>query len=216
MYVPLFLYSTPSLQYRVADFDLVRLHHPDSFHIRSFSPPISPDIAHARFRAIKASYDFLSGKTLSPHPNARPNRSSHFDPYIHELAKRRRAYYNTTHAHGRTFNDNESTDYRDSKTGWADGFGAPKDQQTEWNQDGWKERVVLSFGVIVCSILLATASNTHPCTRLYWQAYFLPFLTPSYLSSSLFLLHQTSRTPREASFQTCTKITEKQRRHWLK
>lgn len=32
-----------------------------------------------------------------------------------------------------------------------DGFSAPKDQQIEWNREGWKERVVLSFGVIVRS-----------------------------------------------------------------
>jgi hypothetical protein len=49
-------------QHTPPDFDLVRLHHPDSSHIRTRSPPLSPDIAHARFRAIKAAYDFLSGR----------------------------------------------------------------------------------------------------------------------------------------------------------
>src|SRR5258705_44541 len=137
----------------IPDFDLVRLHHPDSTHIRTYSPPLSPDIAHARFRAIKAAYDFLSGKTRSPHPNARPNprsSASHFDPYLHELARRRKAHHHNSSYY--TYPHDDWTDDSDGwgpKRGWADGFGAPKDQQGEWNQDGWRERLVLSLGVMV-------------------------------------------------------------------
>jgi hypothetical protein len=67
-----------------------------------------------------------------------------------------RAHYHASFAH------NESTNW-DSETsregwgprrGWADEFGAPKDQQSEWNRDGWRERLVLSFGVMVRSLLL--------------------------------------------------------------
>lgn len=144
----------------IPDFDLVRLHHPDSSHIRTSSPPLPTDVVHARFRAIKAAYDFLSGKSRSPHPNARPHpRASHFDPYVHELARRRRAHRNASsfgYAHAR--DDDGSNQWDDGegwgpRRGWANGFGAPKDQQGEWNQDGWRERLILSFGVMVLALL---------------------------------------------------------------
>lgn len=36
-----------------------------------------------------------------------------------------------------------------AKPGWGDGFGAPRDEQSEWNGDGLRERLILAFGVVV-------------------------------------------------------------------
>ena len=111
------------------DYDLVRTHHPDSFHARLCIH--DPAQAHSRFRSIKAAYDFLRGRTLSPDPNVTPPPSpQNFDPYLHEMARRRRAY-------------NASRDER------AEGFGAPKQERGEWNENGKKERLILLCGVVV-------------------------------------------------------------------
>jgi hypothetical protein len=124
--------SNSVLQSTTTDYDLVRTHHPDSSHAR-LSTHNSVE-AHSRFRSIKAAYDFLQGRTLSPDPNATPPPSpQHFDPYLHELARRRRAY-------------NAS---RDGRSEWAKGFGAPKPERGEWNERGKKERLILLCGIVV-------------------------------------------------------------------
>jgi hypothetical protein len=129
------LYSNSLLQSTTCttDYDLVRTHHPDSSHAR-LSTYNSAE-AHSRFRSIKAAYDFLQGRTLSPDPNASPPPSpQHFDPYLHELARRRRAYHAS----------------RDSdRSERAEGFGAPNPERGEWNESGKKERLILLFGVVV-------------------------------------------------------------------
>ena len=113
------------------DYDLVRTHHPDSCHARLST--YNSEEAHSRFRSIKAAYDFLQGRTLSPDPNAAPPPSpQNFDPYLHELARRRRAY-------------NASRDSDSS----AKGFGAPKPERGEWNEKGKKERLILLCGIVV-------------------------------------------------------------------
>lgn len=119
----------------IIDYDLVRTHHPDSSHARLSIH--NPAEAHSRFRSIKAAYDFLQGRTLSPDPNAAssPPSPQHFDPYMHEMARRRRAY-------------NASRD-GSHHTEWAEGFGAPKRERGEWNENGKKERLILLFGVLV-------------------------------------------------------------------
>ena len=130
--------SNSLLQSTTTDYDLVRTHHPDSFHAR-LSTHDSAE-AHLRFRSIKAAYDFLQGRTLSPDPNAAPTPSpQNFDPYLHELARRRRAY-------------NASRD--GDKSDWAKGFGAPKPERGEWNENGKKERLILLCGVVVSIIFL--------------------------------------------------------------
>ncbi|KAF8885061.1 hypothetical protein CPB84DRAFT_1964831 [Gymnopilus junonius] len=121
-------------------YELVKAHHPDS----QYASHLSPDVAHERFRAIQAAYDFLRGKTVSPHPNARPSASSTgFDPYLHEMARRRRAYY----AYHRYPRDG-SEDGRWAKPGWGEGFGAPASERTVWHEDGWRERMILAFGMM--------------------------------------------------------------------
>ena len=116
------------------DYELVRCHHPDSHHCKV----LSASVAHARFQSIVAAYDFLRGKTSSHIPGARTygwqaNGKSDFDPYLHELARRRRA-----------------RQVAEGETHWYDGFGAPKSEQNEsYNQDGSKEQIMLTFGVLV-------------------------------------------------------------------
>lgn len=117
------------------DYDLVRTHHPDSSYAR-LSTYNSAE-AHSRFRSIKAAYDFLQGRTLSPDPNASPPPSpQNFDPYLHELARRRRAY--NASRDGDCFGRSE----------WAKGFGAPKPERGEWNENGKKERLILLCGIV--------------------------------------------------------------------
>ena len=128
------------IQIITTDYDLVRTHHPDSSYAR-LSTDNSAE-AHSRFRSIKAAYDFLQGRTLSPDPNASPPSSpQNFDPYLHELARRRRAY-------------NAS---RDSFGSSAKGFGAPKPERGEWNESGKKERLILLCGVVVSTYSFRTA-----------------------------------------------------------
>lgn len=119
-------------------YDLVRCHHPDSQHARS----LPPAEAHARFQAINSAYDFLRGRasshlpggtTWGPNARAEPN----FDPYLHELARRRRAYYASQ---GRASGPG---------SGWSEGFGAPKEERnSQWSDDGWQERMLVWFGLV--------------------------------------------------------------------
>ena len=84
---------------------------------------------------------------MSPDPNSRPAPSpKNFDPYTHEMERRRRAYYASQ---GR-----EAPDAGEgwARPGWGEGFGAPKSERSEWNGEGWKERVVLALGVVVRSV----------------------------------------------------------------
>lgn len=65
--------------YWTTDYDLVRIHHPDSPSCRH----LPPADRHSRFQAITAAYDALrKGSTVS----------SHFDVYAEEVARRKRAY----------------------------------------------------------------------------------------------------------------------------
>jgi hypothetical protein len=135
-----------------ADFELVRAHHPDAHHAAG----LSAELAHTRFRTIKAAYDFLAGRTLSPHPNARPAPApQHFDPYMHELARRRRAYYA---AHGRAQTHGES--------GEGTGYTRRRDPDDGFNEGGRKERLILAFGVLVSLFYLRSRCSgccSAPC-----------------------------------------------------
>ncbi|KAF8810494.1 hypothetical protein BYT27DRAFT_6493138 [Phlegmacium glaucopus] len=143
-------------------YDLVRAHHPDSSYAR-LSTNNSAE-AHSRFRSIKAAYDFLRGRTLSPDPNANPTPSpQNFDPYMHELARRRRAYNASRDSFGRT--------------AWAEGFGAPQQERGEWNENGKKERLILLFGVA------ALVGGLFPCLPMTFISIIFP---TSVLPSSMF------------------------------
>lgn len=55
-----------------ADFDLVRIYHPDKA-----GSSLSPDEAHARFRSITTAYDALRGKTPPPFSPSSPQDPRH-------------------------------------------------------------------------------------------------------------------------------------------
>lgn len=122
------------------DYELVRAHHPDS----ACTAHLPADEAHANFRHIKASYDFLSGKTLSPHPNARAaHAEGSFDPYAYELARRRRAYYAS-----RSRAEQAEAEQPAWAKGWG-GLGAHPNERSDYDQNGWRERTIFFFGVVV-------------------------------------------------------------------
>ncbi|KAF8799303.1 hypothetical protein BYT27DRAFT_7217897 [Phlegmacium glaucopus] len=161
-------------------YDLVRAHHPDSSYAR-LSTNNSAE-AHSRFRSIKAAYDFLRGRTLSPDPNANPTPSpQNFDPYMHELARRRRAYNASRDSFGRT--------------AWAEGFGAPQQERGEWNENGKKERLILLFGVA------ALVGGLFPSLPMTFISIIFPtsvlsmFPFSLFASSSLAPLSLSSNTP---------------------
>lgn len=60
--------TNPHLPLR-ADFDLVRIYHPDKA-----SSSVPPDLAHERFQAITTAYDILRGK--KPYPGASTSGAS--------------------------------------------------------------------------------------------------------------------------------------------
>jgi hypothetical protein len=77
----IFIYSLIHL-FVYLDYDLVRVHHPDSPFCRN----LPPAERHARFQSISAAYDVLRGV------------KSHDDAFSHELDRRRRAR-RRTHRH---------------------------------------------------------------------------------------------------------------------
>jgi hypothetical protein len=130
-----------------SDYELVRCHHPDSHHCKV----LSPSVAHARFQSIVAAYEFLRGKTSSHIPGAKtygwnPGQSE-FDPYLYELARRRRA-----------------RQAAEGDTHWYDGFGAPKSERNDdYQTDGSREQIMLTFGILVSLCELhRTGPNTDP------------------------------------------------------
>ena len=80
-------YMTEHTPRRGADYDLVRIYHPDSPHCRI----VPPAERRMRFQAIAAAYDALRGKAVFE--NGRTHRSPADDPFEEELARRRGAYW---------------------------------------------------------------------------------------------------------------------------
>ncbi|PPQ82880.1 hypothetical protein CVT25_009697 [Psilocybe cyanescens] len=153
-------------------YELVRAHHPDSHH----AAQLGADLAHTRFRSIKAAYDFLRGRTLSPHPNARPTPfPRNFDPYVNELARRRRAYYASRAGYAR------GTEKGTEGESWGEGSGSRPDERTMWSEDGWRERLIFGLGMVT---LLAGLFPNMPFTI---ASTFMPtsfFVSPTSSSST--------------------------------
>jgi hypothetical protein len=59
------------------------------------------------------------------------------------MARRRRAYYASQAREAPGVGEGWA------RPGWGEGFGAPKSERSEWNGEGWRERVVLGLGVVV-------------------------------------------------------------------
>ena len=116
------------LTYRLlADYDLVRVHHPDSPHCRH----LDPTLRHKRFQAITAAYASLSGKS-------RGGNDGGSDALRAEL-RRRRAYQDAQRRYERhTMFHND-----------VHGFGRPR---ADWNahpDDRWKDWAIICVGVVV-------------------------------------------------------------------
>lgn len=109
------------------DYELVRIHHPDSIHGRS----ISPRLRHARFQCITAAYDALRGKRA--HANV--------DPYTEEILRRKRAYY--AHYGHRPRAEHA---YYGGRHNWHASV-----------DDRWKDRIILAVGITVCTFLYSLA-----------------------------------------------------------
>lgn len=130
----------------ITDYDLVRTYHPDSPHCRS----LPRNVCHARFQAITAAHDALTGKTrLGRHWSNRPHSSSSGSPTSSDYARQRhrdddpadqafdefmarhRAHWNRpsgARMHG--FGNAEWASYADSAEAGAD--------------DRWKDRVIMA------------------------------------------------------------------------
>ncbi|PPR05235.1 hypothetical protein CVT24_010341 [Panaeolus cyanescens] len=181
-------YGASQAEIKARYFELVRIHHPDSVHVRRSR--IGAHDAHNRFRNIKAAYDFLQGRTLSPHPNARPApEPKNFDPYMHELARRRRSWdaaRGASRAHGNrgTFDDNGAETDAGMNFGGFDGFGAHPDERGTWNPDGRKERLMLWAGVVTLVAGLFPSVPGTVLTLFYQPTPYVPLSTSSSPSAS--------------------------------
>ncbi|KAF9047202.1 hypothetical protein BDZ89DRAFT_978967, partial [Hymenopellis radicata] len=103
-------------------YDLVRVYHPDSPACRALS---SADRT-VRFQAIVSAYDQLTGKTPSLGSRGYPD----FGVYAEELAKRQRA-----RERARMYRQRQYTN--------------PPRYEWESNADDrWKDRMILTFGVV--------------------------------------------------------------------
>ena len=126
MYAPLPSLPIPdsqSLRWYKEDYDLVKIHHPDSAHCRH----LDPSTRHARFQSIRSAYDYLMGKGYTS--------SGSYDPAFSELDRIRRAQ----EAHRRA---------RRRAAEFADGFG----KKREWEaspDDRAKDRMIFFVGVLV-------------------------------------------------------------------
>ncbi|KZT21033.1 hypothetical protein NEOLEDRAFT_1074278 [Neolentinus lepideus HHB14362 ss-1] len=132
-------------------YDLVRVHHPDSPSCRH----LDPSERHARFQSIRTAYDILTGKQS-------PSRRSYNDwsgyPYEEQLDIMRR------HQWART-----AERERRAREGFArahHGYGAWGNEQvwTASPDDRWKDRVIITFGVLSLVVGLAPVLFINPHT----------------------------------------------------
>ena len=104
----------------ILDYELVRVHHPDSPHCRTTT---SPAEAHARFQSITRAYDILRGRR---HEHAQ-------DPIREELERRRRDHL-ARQRYRRTFVDDDF------------GFAQSGSGHRAWTasaDDRWKDKVIV-------------------------------------------------------------------------
>lgn len=129
-----------------ADFDLVKIYHPDSAQGRH----LPPNVRHARFQSITHAYDVLRGKSTVLHARG----DSFHDPVRWELERRRR--------HGPSGSSHPRSQ---TSTAGSRGWGARhfahdfpwasdaewsgrKDKVEGWN-DQWKDKVIVCVAVLV-------------------------------------------------------------------
>lgn len=104
------------------DYDLVRVHHPDSPHCRAASSAE----ARARFQSITRAYDVLRGR-------------HHVDPYREEIERLRREQALRQM-------------YRRKRAGQASYDFAHGPRYSEWTasaDDRWKDTFIIVIGILV-------------------------------------------------------------------
>ena len=109
----------------ILDFELVRIHHPDAPHARKLPSRIS----HARFQAIKAAHDVLTGKTRRVDFGQGPSSSG---PSTYASRSRMRPEYYGGRAHRHNGNAE-----------WMHAAGEAEASA----DDRWKDRILMGIGV---------------------------------------------------------------------
>ncbi|KAI0308705.1 hypothetical protein OF83DRAFT_1041656, partial [Amylostereum chailletii] len=112
--------GAPKADVKARYYDLVRRHHPDSPLCRD----VPPEVRHARFQAITAAYEKLSGRS----PMSTAFGTS--DPYWEEVERRRRQHARRQEYRRRHPRPAEAT------------------LNTEAD-DLWKDRVLMGVGLVV-------------------------------------------------------------------
>ncbi|CCM05592.1 uncharacterized protein FIBRA_07820 [Fibroporia radiculosa] len=117
----------PTLITPLQDYELVRVHHPDSPHCRH----LSPTERHARFQRITAAYDILRGRQV--------------DPYRAEIERRRRAQQAWARSRARRHAE------------FAGGLGESSEWAADRRSDGigWRDRLIISAGILSLGVGLA-------------------------------------------------------------
>ncbi|TFK48518.1 hypothetical protein OE88DRAFT_1634916 [Heliocybe sulcata] len=130
-------------------YDLVRAHHPDSPSCRH----LEPSERHARFQSIRTAYDVLTGKQAA-------SRRSHNDwssyPYEEHLDIMRRHQWARTAERERRAREGFGRAHH--------GYGAMGNEQV-WTanpDDRWKDRVIITVGVISLLVGLTPAVLIKP------------------------------------------------------
>ena len=104
------------------DYELVRIHHPDSPRCRS----LPSNVCRSRFQAITAAYDVLTGKVQRPTFSA-PSHSS-----ADQWHRQRASYAHRHRSHS-------------FHAEWAQQADAAEENA----DDRWKDRVIMAVGVFV-------------------------------------------------------------------
>lgn len=123
------------------DYELVRIHHPDVPHARKLPPRVS----HARFQAIKAAHDVLTGKTRRVDFGQGPSTSG---PPRYGGRTRARPEFHGGYSHAHNGNAE-----------WMDAAGEAEASA----DDRWKDRILMGIGVGV-RISSDLLNSVHPDT----------------------------------------------------
>lgn len=121
------------------DYDLVRVHHPDSPHGRD----IPQKVRHARFQSITRAYDILRG--------VRSEHDEHdADPMLREILRRKRMYeaHQREEARRREMRRRASAELRPEHDAEADGHAA------ETAELRLKDAVIVAAAALVSYLLL--------------------------------------------------------------
>ncbi|KAI5117333.1 hypothetical protein M0805_001938 [Coniferiporia weirii] len=120
--------GAPAAAVKSRYYELVRMHHPDAPHARN----IPAHVSHARFQAIKAAHDVLTGKMLRrDFPSLHSPSGSSYPPP---------SWGNKSYAHGKHRNGYRSHNVHAE---WAQAAN----EAEESADDRWKDRTIMAIGL---------------------------------------------------------------------